>query len=68
MNKKLNNREDLLSWVKHGLHYFYNIPYVDSLKIKFEMITEVDDRYSILLNNQSYCLPKVDFQNHILVN
>ena len=32
------------------------------------MITEADDGYSILLNNQSYWLPKVDFQNRILTN
>lgn len=67
-NKELNNTEDLLRWVKHGLRYFHNVSYVDSLKVRFEMITEADDGYSILLNNQSYWLPKVDFQNRILTN
>ena len=58
IDKPLDSKEDILSWVKNGLKYFHNLPYVDSLKIKFEMISETDDSYSVSFNNQSYWLPK----------
>ena len=58
MDKPLYNKEDVLNWVKNGLRYFHNVSYVDSLKVKFEMITETDDGYAILLQNHSYWLPK----------
>lgn len=49
MDKFLENKEDVLNWVKNGLRYFYNVFYVEFLKVKFEMIIEVDDGYEILL-------------------
>lgn len=58
MDKPLYNKEDVLNWVKNGLRYFHNVSYVESLKVKFEMITETDDGYAILLQNHSYWLPK----------
>lgn len=58
VDKPLENKEDVLNWVKNGLRYFHNVSYVESLKVKFEMITEADDGYEILLQNHSYWLPK----------
>ena len=58
IDKPLDKKEDVLSWVKNGLRYFHNLPYVESLKVKFEMITETDDGYTISLQNHSYWLPK----------
>ncbi|WP_098729654.1 transposase [Acinetobacter baumannii] len=57
-SKPLNNRDDILSWVKSGVRYFHNVPYVDALKIKYEMITEVEDGYNLLFNQQYYWLPR----------
>ncbi|RSG90537.1 hypothetical protein EGU41_19005, partial [Acinetobacter baumannii] len=36
----LNDSELILSWVRNGLRYFHQLPYIDALKIKTEMITE----------------------------
>lgn len=57
-NKGLNNKEDLLIWVKSALRYFHNMAYVDSLKIKSEMVREIDDGYDVLFNERIYWLPK----------
>jgi hypothetical protein len=58
IDKPLDKKEDVLSWVKNSLRYFHNLPYVESLKVKFEMITETDDGYTILLQKHCYWLPK----------
>ncbi len=29
----------IISWVRNGLIYFHQLPYIDALKIKIEMIT-----------------------------
>lgn len=58
MDKPLYNKEDVLNCVKNELRYFHNVSYVESLMVKFEMITETDDGYAILLQNHSYWLPK----------
>lgn len=41
-----------------GLGIFINYPYIDALKIKTEMITEIEDGFTVVLNGQYYWLPK----------
>ncbi len=41
---------------RNGLRYFHQLPY-DALKIKTEMITEIEDGFTVVLNGQ-YWLPK----------
>ncbi len=44
---------------RNGLRYFHQLPYIDALKIKTEMITEIEDMVFIfVLNGQYYWLPK----------
>jgi hypothetical protein len=54
----LNDSELILSWVRNGLRYFHQLPYIDALKIKTEMITEIEDGFTVVLNGQYYWLPK----------
>jgi hypothetical protein len=54
----LSNSEELIDWVRNGLRYFHQLPYIDTLKIKIEMITEIDDGFTVIFNKQSYWLPK----------
>jgi len=54
----LANSNDMVSWVRSGLRYFHQLPYVDAVKVKAEMVREVDDGYEIELKGQSYWLPK----------
>ena len=54
----LSNREELIGWVRNGLRYFHQLSYIDSLKVKVEMITEVNNGFTVVLNGQSYWLPK----------
>ena len=61
IDKPLDNKEYILSWVKYGLRYFHNIAYVDFLKIKLGMIIEENEGYSNTLNEQVYWLPKAKF-------
>ncbi|KKZ33679.1 hypothetical protein UN96_05215, partial [Acinetobacter baumannii] len=53
----LNDSELILSWVRNGLRYFHQLPYIDALKIKTEMITEIEDGFTVVLNGQYYWLP-----------
>ncbi|MFK7008834.1 hypothetical protein Q4229_20280, partial [Acinetobacter baumannii] len=46
----LNDSELILSWVRNGLRYFHQLPYIDALKIKTEMITEIEDGFTVVLN------------------
>ncbi|TLU11247.1 hypothetical protein FD902_18970, partial [Acinetobacter baumannii] len=50
----LNDSELILSWVRNGLRYFHQLPYIDALKIKTEMITEIEDGFTVVLNGQYY--------------
>ncbi|EXC80114.1 transposase, partial [Acinetobacter baumannii] len=43
---------------RNGLRYFHQLPYIDALKIKTEMITEIEDGFTVVLNGQYYWLPK----------
>jgi hypothetical protein len=54
----LNDSELILSWVRNGLRYFHQLPYIDALKIKTEMITEIEDGFTVVLTGQYYWLPK----------
>lgn len=54
----LSDNELILSWVRNGLRYFHQLPYIDALKIKTEMITEIEDGYDVRFNGHSYWLPK----------
>jgi hypothetical protein len=54
----LSNNKAIISWVRNGLRYFHQLPYIDALKIKAEMITETDDGFTVVFKNQSYWLPK----------
>jgi len=54
----LRDSEFILSWVRSGLRYFHQLPYIDALKIKTEMITEIEDGFTVVFNGQSYWLPK----------
>ncbi|OFD15249.1 hypothetical protein A1D04_01310 [Acinetobacter baumannii] len=54
----LNDSELILSWVRNGLRYFHQLPYIDALKIKTEMITEIEDGFTVVLNGQYYWLLK----------
>ena len=54
----LANSDDLVSWVRTGLRYFHQLPYVDAIKVKAEMVTEVDGGYELVLKGKSYWLPK----------
>ena len=54
----LSHSEELIDWVRNGLRYFHQLPYIDALKIKTEMITEIEDGFTVVLNGQSYWLPK----------
>ena len=56
----LSNSEDIISWVRNALRYFHQLSYVDALKIKTEMIAEVDDGFTVVFNEQSYWLPKIN--------
>lgn len=58
IEKELTNKKYLLDWARNGLRYFHNMSYLESLKIKWDMITEIDDGYAILFQGQSYWLPK----------
>ncbi|MFZ4371064.1 transposase, partial [Acinetobacter baumannii] len=53
----LSNREELIGWVRNGLRYFHQLSYIDSLKVKVEMITEVNNGFAVRFNEQSYWLP-----------
>ncbi|WP_446667739.1 hypothetical protein, partial [Klebsiella pneumoniae] len=44
----LNDSELILSWVRNGLRYFHQLPYIDALKIKTEMITEIEDGFTVV--------------------
>ncbi|OTK53036.1 hypothetical protein [Acinetobacter baumannii] len=54
----LNDSEKLIGWIRNGLRYFHQLSYIDAIKIKTEMITEIDDGFIIMFNGQSYWLPK----------
>lgn len=54
----LSTSEDIISWIRNGLRYFHQLPRIDSLKIKIEMITEVDDGFIVIFNGKSYWLPR----------
>lgn len=54
----LSKSENLISWVRNGLRYFHQLSYVDSLKVKKEMVMEVDGGLAVILNEQFYFLPK----------
>lgn len=49
---------DAVSWVKKGLQFFHKMSYQETLKVKAEMIVEVEDGYNVLYQNQNYWLPK----------
>ena len=53
----LSDSELIISWVRNGLRYFHQLPYIDALKIKTEMITEIEDGFTVVFNGQSYWLP-----------
>lgn len=54
----LSTNKAIISWVRTSLRYFHQLPYIDALKIKTEMITEIDDGFVVVFNGQSYWLPK----------
>ncbi|MGQ1305351.1 transposase [Acinetobacter baumannii] len=58
MKKELINKKDILDWARNGLRYFHNMSYLDTLKIKIDMIIDAEDGYTILFHRQSYWLPK----------
>lgn len=49
---------DAVSWVKKGLQFFHKMSYQETLKVKAEMVVEVEDGYNVLYKNQNYWLPK----------
>lgn len=55
----LKDPKNVLERVRAGLQYFHQISYVDTLKVKIEMIEETNSDYEILLNNKIYWLPKI---------
>lgn len=63
----LNDSELILSWVRNGLRYFHQLPYIDALKIKTEMITEIEDGFTVVLNGQYYWLPKHNKLKHLKI-
>ena len=54
----LSKSEDLISWVRNGLRYFHQLSYIDSKKVKKEMVMEIDGGLAVVLNERSYWLPK----------
>lgn len=54
----LSNSQDLIDWVRKGLRYFHQLPYIVTLNVRTEMITEIDDGFTVILNEQCYWLPK----------
>ena len=54
----LSKSEDLISWVRNGLRYFHQLSYIDSKKVKKEMVIEIDGGLAVVLNERSYWLPK----------
>jgi len=54
----LSSNKTIISWVRSGLRYFHQLPYIDALKVKAEMITETDDGFTVVFKRQSYWLPK----------
>ena len=54
----LSKSEDLISWVRNGLRYFHQLSYIDSKKVKKEMVIEIDGGLAVVLNERSYWLPR----------
>lgn len=54
----LSNSEELIDWVRKGLRYFHQLSYIDALKVKKDMVIEMNDGFTVNLNGQSYWLPK----------
>lgn len=53
-----NQRIDMLTWVKTGLQFFHDMSNQQALRVKSEMVEEVQDGYNISYNNKKYWLPK----------
>jgi predicted nucleotide-binding protein (sugar kinase/HSP70/actin superfamily) len=54
----LSNSEELIDWVRKVLRYFHQLSYIDALKVKVGMVTEVKDGFAVMFNGHSYWLPK----------